>query len=658
MKIDAPLLPKVRLSPLWLAMVAATGASGVTAQETVYRLDPLQISAASETRSDQVVDAQQLERFQADDLVDVFQSLPDVSVGGSLGIAQKVYVRGIEDTLLNVSIDGASQAGTLFHHSGRLAIEPELLKRIEVDTGAGRATAGAGALGGAIRFETKDPEDLLRPGEQAGGLVKLGGFSNTEGYKANLTVFGRLNEQWSALAFVSQADHKRFRDGDGERVAGTDAEQQLGYLKLVGQLPAGQVVRLSHEVRTDKGERPQRPQWIVSGFNRLYELDGRRDTTTFNYGIDPAGNPWLDASLTLYNTEARIEQNVADRWGRYFGFTHSAGGDLRNRSQLGAHVLTYGVDYRSDKVNAGDAANRKGEEETGEVAGVYLQADYWLTQRLLLSTGARYDDYRLTDNNDQRFSEDAVSPNVNIAWEALDGLTLKAGYARAFRGPTTRDTFKIDRAQNAPDLKGERAVNRELGFDWVYQDFTLAAEIYRSTIKDVVADRLGGPVLYENIGDLTSDGFRVSTSYQWDRVYLGLGYHSNDAELNGNPLTVYEYNLLGNTVGDSWVADLIYHWNRNLEFGWQGRFVKGIRKLETSVGTIDKPGYGVHDLFLHWLPTGSDDLRLTVTVKNVADKQYLDHASNGDFQHIPGYEGVVGMPEPGRDIRLGLALRF
>src|SRR5690606_36828255 len=118
---------------------------------------------------------------------------PTVSVGGSNKISQKIYVRGIEDTLLNVTIDGATQAGYLFHHQGRLAIEPDLLKQVEVSAGAGSATNGPGALGGAIRFVTKDPLDLLRPGEQIGALLKAGYVTNTKGYKASTNLFGRIN---------------------------------------------------------------------------------------------------------------------------------------------------------------------------------------------------------------------------------------------------------------------------------------------------------------------------------------------------------------------------------------------------------------------------------------------------------------------------------
>ncbi|MCG8522215.1 MAG: TonB-dependent receptor [Pseudomonadales bacterium] len=646
---------RFRRNTLWLALMAAP-----LAHAQPVSLDPIQVTADREVDADTVVDAETIERFQADDLEDVFAGQPDVSVGGSNSIAQKVYVRGFEDPLLNVSVDGATQAGALFHHSGRLSVEPELLKQVEVNAGAGRATDGAGALGGSIRFVTKDPADLLRPGESAGALVKLGSFSNTDGYKASGTAFGRLSDNWSTLVSVSQSDHEPFKDGSGDRIAGSDARQQLGFAKLVGQLPADQTIKLSHEVRTDEGERPQRPQWVVSGFNRLYELDGRRDTTTLNYGYAPAGNALVDLEATVYHTESDIEQNVEDRWGRYFGFSRNIGGDLRNTSRFGEHSLTYGVDYREDKVNAGYQEDKRAEQQTGEVLGVYLQGDLWLTSRLLFSAGARYDDYRLKDNDDQRFSEDEVSPNANLAWEVVDGLTLKAGYAEAFRGPTTQDSFKLEGSENDPDLEGEKARNTEVGFDYRYETFRLSAEVYRSEIKDAIADPLlpFRESIYKNIGDLESDGYLITAGYQWQALSAGLSFHSNDAEVDGQPLTVYEHNLLGNTMGDTWIADLAYRWDRNLEFGWQGRFVEGIDNLDTSVGTIDKPGYGVHDLFLHWLPTGNEDLRLSLTIKNVGDKQYLAHASNADYQHIEDYEGIVGMPEPGRDIRVGLAMRF
>ena len=97
---------------------------------------------------------------------------------------------------------------------------------------------------------------------------------------------------------------------------------------------------------------------------------------------------------------------------------------------------------------------------------------------------------------------------------------------------------------------------------------------------------------------------------------------------------------------------------QGLEMGWLGRFVQGIERQATSVGDIRKPGYSVHDVYARWRPTGRDDYTLSVSIRNLFDKDYLDHATTEDFQSIPGYGGIVGSREPGRELRIGLAARF
>ncbi|WP_197668826.1 MULTISPECIES: TonB-dependent receptor domain-containing protein [unclassified Halomonas] len=631
--------------------------SGTALAQPDTSLDPLQVVAESLNSSDSVVEEGTLERYQADDLGDIFDQDPQVNVGGALGIAQKLYLRGIEDPLLNVTIDGASQSGSLFHHTGRIGVDPALLKRVEVSAGAGRATDGPGALGGSVRFVTKDPDDLLRDGERFGGLISAGTGTNPEGHRVSTTLFGRFNDQWSAMGTLVDRDHQRFEDGDGNKQAGTDAQQQLGQFKLLGDF-AAQRFTLSHEIRQDEGERTQRPQWVVSGFNPLYALDGERQTSTLNYQLRPEGQAWLDLEASLYHTTADVEQNVADRWGRYLGESESTGASVANTSRVGRHQVTYGVDYRDDDVTAGYADNPEQEHESGEVAGVFVQDDITLTDRLRLSAGARYDRYRLTDNSGLSYREDDISPNLGVEWDITDNVMVNASHARAFRGPKAHDAFKLEGASNAMDLRGEQARNSEVGVQFTQGPWELNAEVYRSTIDDVISDPLGGPIRYENVGDLASDGFILSANYQWQALSAGLSFHRNDVDLNGQPLTVYEYNGLGNTMGDTWTANVDYQVNPHWQVGWRSQFVEGIDDLETSVGTIDKPGYGVHDAYVRWLPTRDEDLAITLTANNLFDKQYLDHASNADYQHIPGYEGIVGLAEPGRDIRLGVSLRF
>ncbi len=46
-----------------------------------------------------------------------------------------------------------------------------------------------------------------------------------------------------------------------------------------------------------------------------------------------------------------------------------------------------------------------------------------LTETIILTAGARYDWYELTDNKDQDFDSNGFSPNVGINYNALEGWT-------------------------------------------------------------------------------------------------------------------------------------------------------------------------------------------------------------------------------------------
>lgn len=221
-----------------------------------------------------------------------------------------------------------------------------------------------------------------------------------------------------------------------------------------------------------------------------------------------------------------------------------------------------------------------------------------------------------------------------------------------------RDAFKLDAAGNDADLQAEKARTNEVGFEYRQGGLELSGKVYDTRIRDVIYDPSGRPNLYVNGGTLKSQGVLLQSAYHWQQLSVGLSYHHNDVELDGNELNVYEHNGLGTTLGDTWIGFADYRATDRLSYGWQGRFVTAVDSLRTGVGTLDKPGYGVHDLYAQWSVLGDDRLVLNMTLKNLFDKQYLDHASNEDFESIPGYEGVRGSYEPGRELRLGVTLRL
>ena len=140
------------------ALTSTLAYADTTEVETTAAVEKISVVGAATNLS---ITAEDIEQYQASDLADIFRYSPSISVGGSVGVAQKIYIRGLEDAFLNVTVDGAQQTSTLFHHIGRVTIDPDLLQQIDVQAGAGEATSGPGAIGGSIRFKTKDAQDML-----------------------------------------------------------------------------------------------------------------------------------------------------------------------------------------------------------------------------------------------------------------------------------------------------------------------------------------------------------------------------------------------------------------------------------------------------------------------------------------------------------------
>jgi hemoglobin/transferrin/lactoferrin receptor protein len=132
-----------------------------------------------------------------------------------------------------------------------------------------------------------------------------------------------------------------------------------------------------------------------------------------------------------------------------------------------------------------------------------------------------------------------------------------------------------------------------------------------------------------------------------------LSYHYNDAEVDGVEANAYDHNGIANTVRDTVIVSMDYQYDPQWNFGWNARFVKGRDNVESSLGEVDQPGFGVHDLYVQWTPSTTEDVRIGLALRNVLDKDYLDHSS------VANYEGILsGYNEPGRDVRLSVAWQF
>lgn len=574
----------MKTKPIALLISALLGSASIVSAQTstsdVVELAPFTVSADG-AQSILHITQRDLELRQASDLEDMLSLDASLTVGGSVGVAQKIYVRNVGEGMLNVSVDGATQSGSLFHHTGRIAVEADLLKRIEVQPGVGNAIDGPGALGGAIRFITKDPDDLLQPGQHHGALLKYSHYSNTRGYKGSATGYSRLNDQWSSLVSLVYSEHDESEDGAGNRLLGSDTRQKVFMGKLVGHFDHGQSLRLSFEQLDEEGTKLQRPEWGVGPFNRQYYMETSRRTATLNYGVRPDENGPINLDATLSYTEAGILQIA--RWGPYHGTVETMQFDLRNTQALNTHQLIYGLDYRADEVSAGPdtAPNSVGEE--GSVFGLFTQDTVALSGQFELNFGARYDIYDLEDLAGKRFDQAGFSPNVGLNFQATPEFSIMASAATAYRGTQIADAFRVDIHNNDPDLKAEQAQNYELRFLYQKEGRSLEAGAYANRIEDVVSNDVPWGRFYTNVGDLKTDGFFARASHSTAHTYLSLQYNSADTTLNDHVGIRYQYGSVVSSIGDTWVADVSWQPIPAVNVGWNTRAVQGIDNIPVPV---------------------------------------------------------------------------
>ncbi|WP_418646742.1 TonB-dependent receptor domain-containing protein [Thauera butanivorans] len=652
------------MAPRMTALAAVLASGWMTASHAQTTLPEVEVRAFSaESRE---ITAETLQRTQARDMAEVFATESSVSVGGGGRNAQRIYLRGMEGSNLNISIDGASQGRNLHQHRGGIGgIDPDLLKRVDIQAGPG-ADRGPGALGGSIRFETVDAQDLLDPQRRAGVRLKAGYASADEAWRGATTVYGLLGEGMGLLGHVSAQNAEDYRIGGGDDAPNTAGRDRDYFLKFSLLEQAGHSLRLSTERNTNRGLY----LWGSTGSDMGYAPEGsvpvyqesERNTHVLNHSYRSADTPWIDWRFNLYRNEDSLKNVTTDTEMR----GEKTGGELRNTFSFGLgptrHWLTVGMDWFSEDLTGLDFRSVK-QTTTSRNRALFIQ-DRIAFGPLLVSVGARHDDFD-AEYGPRSVSGSEVSPNAGVELDLGRGVTAFAGYGEAVRGsgliPASWMT-NITESTNFNDgnpFEPERSRQREGGLRYAGGDLLRAGDqvnleltLFRSYLYDTI-ERVGGgggqvSAIRNNPDTLISTGWDLRAGWRLGAYGTRLAYSRvNSENQHGDPVAISRRRNA--PTGDRLVWDNQWRVADGLTLGYTLTAVKRLSRV--PAGQIERPGYALHDLQAAWQPAAVRGLSLALAIRNLGDKRYSSQTSIA-----AGTDNIVH--EPGRDVRLSASYRF
>ena len=463
-------------------------------------------------------------------LDDALQGVPSVEMaGGPRSIAENVYIRGLGENRVLMRLDGARQ-NFITSHKGRVFIDPEMLKQIEIVRGPNSALYGSGAIGGVFDMTTKDASDLLRPGRQWGARTRTWWQSANDEWTEHVDVYGQPLENWEILGSFTYRQSDDIRVGNldytpkidplaptfiGDEIPFSRDDIRTGLFKTSYRFLEYHKLTFSTLLYRNHNLVPFQSDELGDGFTAIADRYTSQDNYTLRYQFDDPNNNWFNPNATLYYNVTEIEEEEVTGPSPFTGLRppdrfaerdlDTLGFEISNRTRFelaDPFVMTwvYGLDgYRDEQIGReNDLPLLSYPDSQSQVWGVFFQSEFRFYDRWALTPANRYDNYSLeSDVSESTNEEEALSPKITLSWEATDWLTFYTSAAEAFRAPSLSEVylsglhFVGNNFIPNPQLRPETARNVEVGFNIQKDDIFLESDRVRgrfATYENKVED--------------------------------------------------------------------------------------------------------------------------------------------------------------------------
>jgi len=612
---------------------------------------------------------------------DVMRDIPGVYVGGTNGMNQKIYMRGVSDRGLNITIDGAKQNGNTFHHNADLLIDPDLIKAIDVEVGSRSVVNGSGALGGSVAFKTVDAKDLLESGEKIGAKIKTGYASNNSEFSQGLMLFTTPVE---GLDFIAAINHKGYDYGKSgnKRKIGGDGNDLSYLLKLGYSFLDAHRISISREHNEFKGLYPLRAEFgsWYSGSNSVDNRKYERDTTTLKYEYKPSD--LLNLEVTAYSTEHKKDDPVLKILGVK---TNGINAKAKSVVETGALTQTfrYGAEFYQSK-----NFNKPDNHYPEKVNNYSIYAEDALNfSSLTVTPGVRYTHHELKSYDGlagnvksytYKFNE--FTPALALDYEILKGLHAFASYARVFRGPDVMESMYAGRAKDFEankKLKATTGNSYETGLKYhgdisEASSYNLSAKYFMTKYKNLIVDNntVNGALKRINAGGADISGVELLARLNLDALSLAASYTHQNVKYKDRVLTSCWRGTVGpcystsNVIGyrdqgDKYTFNAEYAFSRiDTLIGYN--LIYFASKNTVSAGddkNVKIPSYAVSDIYATYAPSSGKfkGLEINAGIYNLFNKAYASQSQR--MADYTGRQDTIDW-EPGRNFKVNVSYKF
>lgn len=620
-----------------LAVTLPVNAAGEDASDTmVVTASANEINLQDAPASISVITSEEIKRKPVQNLRDVLREVPGVQLTNEGDNRKGVSLRGLDSSYTLILIDGkrVSSRNAVFRHNDFDLnwIPVDAIERIEVVRGPMSSLYGSDALGGVVNIITRKVGKAWHGTLSADTTIQEH-RDRGDSYNGNFFTSGPLIDD---LLGVKVYGNLGKREKDDAPANGESARIE-GYTTRNGNAEFTLTPTDNQEIGLGYGFDRQDRDSDSLDKNRLERQ---------NYSISHNGR-W-----GFGNTELRF---YGDKVDNYTSKTITS----RNNSLDGKLVLplmdinqllTFGGEWRHDKLS--DAVNLKGSgNNSASQYALFVEDEWRLLESLALTGGVRMDDHETYG--------DHWSPRLYLVWNATDNVTVKGGWANAFKAPSLLQ-LSPDWQSNScrgscavvgsPDLKPETSESFELGLYWrgdegLLDGVTGSITAFQNNVDDMISiSRTSDKTLapgYSNYVGVNEDGNPVFRYYNvnkaritgletelkvplTDRWKLTLNYtYSDGRDLSngGNkPLRELPLHTANGTLDWTPVDD----WNVYLQANYSGE-----RRTLNNDG-VTPGGYVLWNSGASWQATKA--VKLRAGVQNLLDKDFSrdDYGFNED----------------------------